>query len=119
MHVEVDLASWLAQHDPLAGVLLTHLHLDHLLGLPDVPRGTPLYAGPGETTPRGPVLFTGDACHTRFGWEHGVEPGTFSLDQPGSETSLMTLEDLARRHPQLEVHLGHQGREPSSVSAAR
>ena len=186
MHVEVDLASWLEQHEPLAGVLLTHLHLDHILGLPDVPRGTPLYAGPGETTPRGflnvftqpitdgilaghaalqqwpytpdpsgrfagvvdvfgdgtvwalhvpghtpgstaylartprgPVLFTGDACHTRFGWEHGVEPGTFSLDQPESETSLMTLEGLARRHPELEVHLGHQERAVSRATAAR
>lgn len=186
MRVEVDLASWLEQHGPLAGVLLTHLHLDHILGLPDVPRGTPLYAGPGETTPRGflnvftqpltdgileghealrewhyapdpsgrfagvvdvfgdgsvwalhvpghtpgstaylartpdgPVLFTGDACHTRFGWQHGVEPGTFSLDQPESATSLITLEGLAQRHPALQVRLGHQEREPRAEAAAR
>jgi glyoxylase-like metal-dependent hydrolase (beta-lactamase superfamily II) len=32
----------------LAGVLLTHLHIDHVLGLPDVPRGTPIWVGPGE-----------------------------------------------------------------------
>lgn len=37
---------------PLAGVLLTHLHLDHIMGLPDVPSSVPVYAGPGETSPR-------------------------------------------------------------------
>src|SRR5690606_28802478 len=34
------------------GVLLTHLHLDHVLGLPDLPEGTPVYVGPGEATDR-------------------------------------------------------------------
>lgn len=49
MQVHVDTATLLAeQGEPLAGVLLTHLHLDHILGLPDVPAGTPLYVGPGE-----------------------------------------------------------------------
>lgn len=52
MVIELDLATWLEQREPLAGVFLTHLHLDHVLGLPDVPRGTPVYAGPGETEPR-------------------------------------------------------------------
>ncbi len=32
----------------VAGVLLTHLHIDHVLGLPDVPKGTPIWVGPGE-----------------------------------------------------------------------
>jgi glyoxylase-like metal-dependent hydrolase (beta-lactamase superfamily II) len=72
---------------------------------------------PGSTafvvrTPRGPVLLTGDACHTKFGWEHGVEPGTFSSDQPESRKSLDSLELLARRHPELDVRLGHQARAP-------
>jgi N-acyl homoserine lactone hydrolase len=35
-----------------AGVLLTHLHLDHLLGLPDLPAATPVYVGPGEAHAR-------------------------------------------------------------------
>ena len=30
------------------GVLITHAHLDHVLGLPEIPRGTPIYVGPGE-----------------------------------------------------------------------
>jgi glyoxylase-like metal-dependent hydrolase (beta-lactamase superfamily II) len=44
------LGDWLAkQGAPLAGVFMTHLHLDHVSGMPDVPHGTPIYAGPGET----------------------------------------------------------------------
>jgi len=31
---------------------MTHLHLDHVSGLPDVPDDTPIYAGPGETGER-------------------------------------------------------------------
>lgn len=33
----------------LRGVFLTHLHLDHILGLQDIPRDVPLYVGPGES----------------------------------------------------------------------
>ncbi len=50
LEIEVDTASWLeAQNGALAGVFLTHLHLDHIMGLRDVPEGTPIYVGPGET----------------------------------------------------------------------
>jgi N-acyl homoserine lactone hydrolase len=183
LRVETDLASWLVrQQQPLAGVFLTHLHLDHVLGVPDVPAGTPLYTGPGEAsargfmnlftraltdrlldgqvplqewhyaadptgpfagvidifgdgsvwalhvpghtpgstaylarTPNGPVLFVGDACHTRFGWQHGVEPGTFSADRAESRISLEALEALAARHPTLDVRLGHQGHDEKPV----
>lgn len=38
---------------PLSGVLLTHTHLDHVLGLPDVPAGVPVHAGAGEEAPVG------------------------------------------------------------------
>lgn len=38
--------------EPIAGVLLTHLHLDHIAGMRDVPAATPVYAGPGETGSR-------------------------------------------------------------------
>jgi glyoxylase-like metal-dependent hydrolase (beta-lactamase superfamily II) len=64
-------------------------------------------------TPRGPVLFTGDACHTAWGWANGVEPGSFSDDKPQSAASLAKLEALARRHPGMDVRLGHQDRVPS------
>ncbi|HEX4406585.1 MAG TPA: MBL fold metallo-hydrolase [Polyangia bacterium] len=176
MKLGTDTATLLAREPrPLAGVLLTHLHLDHVSGMRDVPRGTPIFVGPGEThdrnilflftrgtidaqlegqdavqewgfapdasgrfagvldlfgdgtvfaisspghtpgstayvvrTPRGPVLLTGDACHTRWGWEHDVEPGTFSSDRPRSRASLEALRALAARHPGLEVRFGHQ-----------
>jgi glyoxylase-like metal-dependent hydrolase (beta-lactamase superfamily II) len=70
---------------------------------------------PGSTaflarTPNGPVLLTGDACHTIWGWEHGVEPGTFSVDKKRSAQSLARLRSFAAKHPQLEVRLGHQVR---------
>ncbi|MFW6197829.1 MAG: MBL fold metallo-hydrolase, partial [Myxococcota bacterium] len=53
MTVHVDTASWLeAEPSTIAGVFLTHLHLDHILGLPDVPRGTPIYVGKGEPAER-------------------------------------------------------------------
>jgi glyoxylase-like metal-dependent hydrolase (beta-lactamase superfamily II) len=176
MKMQNDTASVLRSlHQPLAGVLLTHLHLDHIMGLPDVPPGTPIFAGPGETkdraflfmfsqgsidalvkgqsplrewqfqpdpdhrfagvldvfgdgslwalwvpghtagstaylarTPHGPVLMTGDASHTRWGWEHDVEPGTYSFDRPRSAESLATLRALVARHPRTDVRLGHQ-----------
>ncbi|MEZ4317628.1 MAG: MBL fold metallo-hydrolase [Myxococcota bacterium] len=37
---------------PLAGVLLTHTHADHVLGLPDVPANVPVMAGPGDERSR-------------------------------------------------------------------
>ncbi|HET9452044.1 MAG TPA: MBL fold metallo-hydrolase [Aggregicoccus sp.] len=58
LHVEKmdfaqPLGDWLAKEaTPVAGVFFTHLHLDHVSGAPDLARGTPIYAGPGETRSR-------------------------------------------------------------------
>ncbi len=73
-----------------------------------VPRHTPGSTAFVARTPSGPGLFTGDACHTRWGWEHDVPPGTFSRDVSKSRESLAALRGLARRHPSMKVHLGHQ-----------
>jgi len=159
-------------------VFFTHLHVDHISGMPDVPASVPLYIGrteatqlsfqnafvrgttmrllegkanlqewpfrldatskqlvigdvvdifgdgsafaisvPGHTagstayllrTPKGPVLLTGDTSHTRWGWEHGVEPGSYTADQPTNLKSLLFLKDLVTRHPSIDVRLGHQ-----------
>jgi N-acyl homoserine lactone hydrolase len=160
------------------GVFFTHLHVDHISGMPDIPSTVPLYVGhsestqtsfqnafargttskllegkadlqewpfrldaghkglvvgdvvdifgdgsafaisvpghtPGSTayvlrTPKGPILLTGDTCHTRWGWEHSVEPGSYTADQPMNRKSLLMLKDLVRRHPTTDVRLGHQ-----------
>jgi glyoxylase-like metal-dependent hydrolase (beta-lactamase superfamily II) len=68
---------------------------------------------PGSTayvirTLKGPVLLTGDTSHTRWGWEHGVEPGSYTTDQPMNLKSLLMLKDLVSRHPTMEVRYGHQ-----------
>jgi glyoxylase-like metal-dependent hydrolase (beta-lactamase superfamily II) len=189
LRVQLDTRAWLKQQGaPLRGVFFTHLHLDHVMGLPDIPVGTPLYSGPGEaqatslenlfvqgTTDRelaghaalqewqfpppvagadpgiaavldvfgdgslwalhvpghtpgstayvvrsteGPVLFTGDACHTAWGWHNGVEPGSFSSDGARSRDSLLALRELAQRHPTLAVRLGHQELPPAPPALA-
>lgn len=151
---------------PVRGVFLTHLHLDHISGLPAIDKHVPVYVGQGESTERfmlfaatrgivdtvlhgrpplrewpteivdifsdgsvfaihvpghtagstaylvnttsGPVLLVGDASHTVWGWEHGVEPGKFSTDQPRSRDSLNRLRTLVKDNPEIEVRLGHQ-----------
>jgi glyoxylase-like metal-dependent hydrolase (beta-lactamase superfamily II) len=169
LKVRRDTAAWIGAQ-PIAGVFLTHLHLDHVSGMRDVPNGVPVFLGPGETaerafvntivrhytdkalegkgtlqewqfgadgvvdvfgdrsffalaapghtpgstaylarTAKGAVLFTGDACHTTWGWQHGVEPGSFSHDRAGSVVSLAKLRALVSRHPTVEVRVGHQG----------
>lgn len=157
------------------GVFFTHLHLDHVTGLPDVPTDTPLYAGPTEAhhrgilnafsrsgmdrslegrpalnewafspdpdgrfdsvldvfgdgslyalfgpghttgstaylarTTKGPVLFTGDTASTVWGWEHQVEPGTFTADHARDAEALAKLHKLVEEHPTIDVRLGHQ-----------
>jgi N-acyl homoserine lactone hydrolase len=162
----------------IQGVFFTHLHVDHISGMPDIPGDVPLYVGRGESTqtslqnafvrgtttrllagkadlqewpfrldeghkglmigdvvdifgdgsafaisspghtpgstayvlrtPTGPVLLTGDTSHTRWGWEHGVEPGSYTADQPTNLKSLELLKDLVRRHPSVDVRPGHQ-----------
>ncbi len=165
----------------LSGVFLTHMHIDHITGMRDVPHGTPIYAGPGEATarafqnlfvrgttnramegqapiaewrfsadasrrfagvldvfgdgsfwalwtpghtpgstsylartPTGPVLFTGDTCHTAWGWRNQVEPGSYTADQKKNAESLARLEQLVREHPGIDVRLGHQYLPPIS-----
>jgi glyoxylase-like metal-dependent hydrolase (beta-lactamase superfamily II) len=176
MKVRMPLGDWLgAQKEPLRGVLMTHLHPDHITGMADVPPGTPVYTGPGEARHKdwryivlqpntdralagkppleewqfkpdpqgrfsgvidvfgdgtvwalsvpghtdgstayvvrstdGPVLFTGDVSHTRWGWEHDVEPGDLTENHLGNARSLAQLRALIASHPAMVVRLGHQ-----------
>ncbi|HKU40213.1 MAG TPA: MBL fold metallo-hydrolase [Polyangiales bacterium] len=164
-----------ATQEPLRGVLLTHLHADHISGTADVPHTVPIYVGKGEAhergflnivvqslsdrlladqlplrelsfapdkaqrfkglldlfgdrslwaiyvpghtigsiaylarTTRGPVLMTGDTCHTVWGWQNDVEPGTFTADREANKASLARLRKLVAEHPSISVRLGHQ-----------
>ena len=172
--VNQGLGEWLA-NNKLEGVFMTHLHLDHLTGMADVPAGTPVFTGPGEAkdsqfmylfvrgsadralegkpalsewqftadpagafegvldifgdgsvwalwvpghtpgstaylvnTPKGAVLLTGDASHTRWGWDNHVEPGTFTGDAARGVESFKKLQSFVTSHPEVEVRLGHQ-----------
>ncbi len=175
LKASTPLGAWLAkQPEKVAGVLLTHMHIDHIWGVPDLPP-TPLYVGPNESsqrsfehlfvqgvtdallrgqkevlewrfqedaderfagvidvfgdgsvwalwtpghtagsvsyvarTPDGPVLFTGDTCHTAFGWQTGVPPGSFTADRALNQKSLDALRQIANEHPHMQVRLGHQ-----------
>ncbi|MCX4244345.1 MBL fold metallo-hydrolase [Paraliomyxa miuraensis] len=159
------------------GVLLTHSHVDHILGLPDLAPEVPIYVGPGELSDRrklngllrpthrrlfdgrdpvreldpatmialdpfpavidllgdgsiwgilceghtkgsmawlvnaaeGPALFVGDSSHTRWGWEHGVEPGKFtSGDHALNAEVLQRLRAFVEQHPEVKVYVGHE-----------
>ena len=159
----------------LNGIFFTHLHIDHISGMPDIASNVPLHIGSAESTEtsfnnmfmrgatnqllkdkqplqewqfqadpqgkfegiidvfedgsvfaisvpghtrgstaflirstHGPVLLTGDACATVWGWEHTVEPGDFTADHDRNLQSLKNMKELVARHPQIEVHLGHQ-----------
>jgi len=68
---------------------------------------------PGSTaylvrTTKGPVLLAGDVSHTRWGWEHDVEPGSFNNDADRASVSFQKLRAFARAHPEVEVRMGHQ-----------
>ena len=182
MKVHIDTATWLKQHGaPVKGLLLTHMHIDHILGIPDLPDDVRIFTGPDEpgasafqnlvvqgTTDRyveghpplaplqmspdptkrfagvldffgdgslwvlhvpghtpgslafvaratdGVHLMVGDSCHTKWGWDNAVEPGGFTADHAANAVSLKALIDLAKRHPTMRVHLGHQTLEGDS-----
>jgi N-acyl homoserine lactone hydrolase len=73
-----------------------------------VPGHTPGSVALLVRTTQGPVLFTGDSSHTRWGWDNGIEPGNFTEDGPRNLQNLLRLKELVKRHPNIDVRLGHQ-----------
>lgn len=169
MKVHVTTAELFAQLGGIDGVFLTHIHMDHIMGLTDLGPDVDVFIGPGDTTvtnvtnaatqgttdrllanvtalqewqfeeggivdifgdgsvwaihspghtpgetaylantTTGPQLMLGDATHTKWGWENGVEAGTFSEDIPQSAISLARLKKLAQDIPRITAHPGHQ-----------
>jgi glyoxylase-like metal-dependent hydrolase (beta-lactamase superfamily II) len=48
LDIKKDTSAWIEENGPIDGLFLTHIHLDHITGLPDIPAETPVYVGPGE-----------------------------------------------------------------------
>ena len=53
LRADTPFGTWLKGR-PLSGVFLTHLHIDHVLGLPDVSREVPIFTGRGEAALESP-----------------------------------------------------------------
>jgi N-acyl homoserine lactone hydrolase len=58
-------------------------------------------------TTKGRILLTGDASHTRYGFENGIEPG-WTQDREAAVHSLEQLRQFHREHPDIQVVFGHQ-----------
>ena len=55
----------------------------------------------------GPILLTGDASHTRLGFEKGVEPG-WTYHRADMQQSLKQLRAFAQEYPEVRVIFGHE-----------
>lgn len=84
VHVTVD--EWLKKESkPVNGILLTHLHLDHILGTRDFPAGTPIYTGKQESTKRNFLnLFVQGTTDKILGPSPALEELTFSESEGNS-----------------------------------
>ncbi|MFN7134473.1 MAG: MBL fold metallo-hydrolase, partial [Myxococcales bacterium] len=85
LQVRTALGDWIAKEGaPPAGVLLTHLHLDHIMGMRDVPAATPVYVGPGETRPRAFLnLFVNGVTDEALEGKGALQEWTFTPDPDG------------------------------------
>jgi len=79
------LGDWIKEHGgKVDGVFFTHLHLDHVTGLPDVPKGTPLYAGPTEAHHRGMLnAFSRGGLDSSFEGRPPLNEWAFRADPDG------------------------------------
>ena len=58
-------------------------------------------------TTEGNILLTGDASHTRYGFEHNIEPG-WADDASTAANSLRQLREFASTYPNVKVIYGHE-----------
>jgi glyoxylase-like metal-dependent hydrolase (beta-lactamase superfamily II) len=60
LEVRMTTGEWMRERGVKpAGVFLTHIHLDHIMGLPDLASDTPVYTGPAETGDNADDIFRG------------------------------------------------------------
>jgi glyoxylase-like metal-dependent hydrolase (beta-lactamase superfamily II) len=65
------------------GVFLTHMHLDHILGIPDLPGIIPVYVGPNESSHKAFVnMFVQGSTDKLFGENVKIEHLNFESDAP-------------------------------------
>lgn len=90
MHMEKmkllhPLGDWIKEHGgKVDGVFFTHLHLDHVTGLPDVPKETQLYAGPTEAHHRGLInAFSRSGLDRAFEGRPALNEWAFRSDPDG------------------------------------
>jgi glyoxylase-like metal-dependent hydrolase (beta-lactamase superfamily II) len=55
----------------------------------------------------GPILLTGDASHTKYGFENSIEPGWVE-DRSAAENSLSQLVKFHRMFPKVDIIYGHE-----------
>jgi glyoxylase-like metal-dependent hydrolase (beta-lactamase superfamily II) len=58
-------------------------------------------------TNEGPILLTGDASHTKYGFTHNIEPG-WTDNKEVAENSLQQLTKFMELYPQTEIIYGHE-----------
>lgn len=65
----------------LSGVFFTHLHLDHISGIPDIPNEVPLYIGATESTSKYVLsIFTQGSADQLFKNKHPLQEWNFQPD---------------------------------------
>lgn len=82
---------WLAQNNITpAGVLLTHLHFDHMLGVAATPIDTPVYVGPGDGDQEDLLSLFGSATEAALKGRPPMRELRFS--KPENSTDVPTLD---------------------------
>ncbi|WP_257446140.1 MBL fold metallo-hydrolase [Archangium lipolyticum] len=93
MKIHEPLGDWLAkQEKPLQGVFLTHLHTDHIMGMADVPAGTAVYAGPGETSARALLnAFTQGSTDRALQGKAALNEWAYQADEAGRFAGVLDI----------------------------
>jgi N-acyl homoserine lactone hydrolase len=86
MKILVDTRTWIEkQREPVQGVFLTHLHIDHISGLRDVPASARVLVGPGEAAERGLLeIFLQGVVDDAFEGKRPMEEWRFEHEPGGT-----------------------------------